>query len=428
MPFNEVILLQIQMRAGFKCEYCGRKLVPNENWEADHIIPRSKGGSNEIQNIAYSCPRCNNNKREYTSYFDPITGEFVLLFNPRVMKWEDHFSKNEITGEIIGTSKIGRATANLLFKYTKQVILPEINWPDLQDYKDSDIIIYQVINKLRISLFQNKYSFIQQTIDNINIAGEDLDLKFILEKIKLESYYARASEKNIVHGINYANILLRQYNDDYERKIQIYNILAILLQQKSTSELLLGNKQWGKYYLKKAYNLILYIAQVSDVLEQKNNYIFNMEANFRKIKWGASKYSLNLKNDIQRYHTQLKDQSKEVQFRGLKFIADLILINEKINFTFVEKIYYEVTEHIANSGYGNTYNITHSVGLRRRWWGLCFIYENSPNYELLVKDLLYWKKIEMHNEIRELKIWHQSIKVIIDNEKWEILNKIFTQY
>lgn len=73
---------------GFFCHYCGCKLVPlpyvdhpeactlverdGEYWyshnagytwaEVDHVMPRCRGGSNDLSNLVISCGRCNNSK------------------------------------------------------------------------------------------------------------------------------------------------------------------------------------------------------------------------------------------------------------------------------------------------------------------------------------------------------------------------------
>ncbi|MDH3599479.1 MAG: RNA-guided endonuclease IscB [Candidatus Tectomicrobia bacterium] len=46
-------------RAGYACAYCGAKHVP---LELEHIIPRSKGGSNAPNNLTASCVSCNQAK------------------------------------------------------------------------------------------------------------------------------------------------------------------------------------------------------------------------------------------------------------------------------------------------------------------------------------------------------------------------------
>jgi len=42
------------------CYYCKVKL--HKIWHADHVIPLSRGGSNDIHNIVIACPTCNQSK------------------------------------------------------------------------------------------------------------------------------------------------------------------------------------------------------------------------------------------------------------------------------------------------------------------------------------------------------------------------------
>lgn len=43
---------------GNKCAYCGS----TENLTIDHVVPRSKGGSDFVTNVVCSCKDCNNDK------------------------------------------------------------------------------------------------------------------------------------------------------------------------------------------------------------------------------------------------------------------------------------------------------------------------------------------------------------------------------
>jgi len=51
----------ILKRDSFACQYCGRK-APNVILEVDHIIPVSKGGSNNPSNLKTACIGCNHEK------------------------------------------------------------------------------------------------------------------------------------------------------------------------------------------------------------------------------------------------------------------------------------------------------------------------------------------------------------------------------
>lgn len=50
-------------RDAFTCLYCGRK-PPEVKLEVDHVIPRSKGGSNKYENLKTACWECNRGKSD----------------------------------------------------------------------------------------------------------------------------------------------------------------------------------------------------------------------------------------------------------------------------------------------------------------------------------------------------------------------------
>ena len=51
----------IFLRDKFVCQYCGKIHNPND-LTIDHLIPRSKGGSNSWENVVTACRKCNQKK------------------------------------------------------------------------------------------------------------------------------------------------------------------------------------------------------------------------------------------------------------------------------------------------------------------------------------------------------------------------------
>lgn len=56
---------EVFKRDGFKCAYCGQQ-PPDVVLEVDHIVPRSKGGTDAIVNLLTSCFQCNRGKSDRT--------------------------------------------------------------------------------------------------------------------------------------------------------------------------------------------------------------------------------------------------------------------------------------------------------------------------------------------------------------------------
>ena len=53
---------RIYKRDGYECVYCGSK----KELTLDHVLPKSRGGSNEWTNLVTSCMKCNRKKADKT--------------------------------------------------------------------------------------------------------------------------------------------------------------------------------------------------------------------------------------------------------------------------------------------------------------------------------------------------------------------------
>lgn len=90
--------------------------------EVDHIVPRSLGGPDVLDNLALACRSCNGAKLAATTARDPSTGHIVRLFHPRRDAWADYFRLDIDAARIEGITDIGRATvAQLKMNEWKQV-------------------------------------------------------------------------------------------------------------------------------------------------------------------------------------------------------------------------------------------------------------------------------------------------------------------
>lgn len=61
--------LNLFVRDGFTCQYCGRKqgsLKDGEILNRDHVVPRDQGGPNTWENCVTACSTCNSKKANRT--------------------------------------------------------------------------------------------------------------------------------------------------------------------------------------------------------------------------------------------------------------------------------------------------------------------------------------------------------------------------
>jgi hypothetical protein len=103
----------VRERAGRRCEYCHLPdSIVHAVFQVDHIVARQHGGSDELENLAWCCSRCNAYKGPNLSGVDADSNVVVTLYHPRQQKWEDHF---DLQGSLlIGLTPVGRTTVRLL--------------------------------------------------------------------------------------------------------------------------------------------------------------------------------------------------------------------------------------------------------------------------------------------------------------------------
>lgn len=77
-------------------------------------MPKVKGGTDHLHNLAFSCQQCNNHKYTAVEHSDPTNGRVVPLFNPRRESWAQHFAWDFSYTKIVGMTGSGRATVDRL--------------------------------------------------------------------------------------------------------------------------------------------------------------------------------------------------------------------------------------------------------------------------------------------------------------------------
>jgi 5-methylcytosine-specific restriction endonuclease McrA len=103
----------VRNRAQGRCEYCRLLQAGHEErFSVDHVVARKHRGSDDPDNLAFSCLRCNTYKGTDLSAIDPETEAVVPIFNPRRDSWNEHFLMKD--DRVVGITAIGRATAALL--------------------------------------------------------------------------------------------------------------------------------------------------------------------------------------------------------------------------------------------------------------------------------------------------------------------------
>lgn len=111
---NAATRARVRERASNRCEYCQlhQDDSPLASLHVEHIIPRSHGGPDEMENLALACIDCNLHKGPNLTGIDPDTGRVTKLFHPILHRWEEHFEWRGIY--LVGKTAIGRTTIRVL--------------------------------------------------------------------------------------------------------------------------------------------------------------------------------------------------------------------------------------------------------------------------------------------------------------------------
>jgi hypothetical protein len=88
MTITDDMREQVRRRANFACEFCGvTETDAGSELTIDHYHPRAKGGTNNLENLLYCCPRCNQYKLDYW----PAQPDDPSLWDPRRESASQHF-------------------------------------------------------------------------------------------------------------------------------------------------------------------------------------------------------------------------------------------------------------------------------------------------------------------------------------------------
>lgn len=91
MSISKRLRFEVFRRDGYACVYCGRR-APSVILEADHKVPRCRGGPDTLENLAAACWDCNRGKGP----IDPDSGEAAQKREYDQDRWQSyHFSDGE---------------------------------------------------------------------------------------------------------------------------------------------------------------------------------------------------------------------------------------------------------------------------------------------------------------------------------------------
>lgn len=92
---RDIVRKRILEKFKYKCNHCGAV----DKLEVDHIIPLSKGGRHDEDNMQILCKTCNLKKRnhiDYSQYFITNVSDDYILVNKNIIELFPYHKPNEI--------------------------------------------------------------------------------------------------------------------------------------------------------------------------------------------------------------------------------------------------------------------------------------------------------------------------------------------
>ncbi|MEN6487266.1 MAG: HNH endonuclease [Smithella sp.] len=392
------------VRAGYRCEYCKRRLG-GERFEQEHIIPISLDGADHVGNLAVACRRCNGNKGTQVEAPDPFSWQTVQLFNPRLMKWEQHF--RVLADEVFGITPIGRATAKVVFRTTPSIVAPDLAWKTLEGLANHEPL-YNFLNDLRFMRIQNRFSDLLVELNRpLPDEGAEQDqirrAQAARDFLALELLFTRARTEDIECGIKLGERLLAQTHNTCKRDIKCS--LSILYQQRATVRFTEGRSLEAYHDQSCAHNLFIegngetlapfFRARSAGDLASSLR-AFTVEHKFSSVAIGQQSI-----RDVLWLATDLKEYGDP---RYFSYLADLMLLMPPPATSHYEKARSLLEAFLEIGGYATGFDHARTITIRRRWWLLRFLLQENFSLACLRKDLDFWRSVEMFNEIRELRL------------------------
>jgi len=445
IPFSDDLRDKVFRRDGYRCVRCGAS-NKEKRLEVDHIIPISRGGTNDIGNLQTLCWECNQDK-------GPIVPDLGL-------KYDIEIKENELKT----LKRLLKENRNKLNASSDENDKIEYEYNIIQLEKDISSVSTE-LNELKIKYQEEQYA--------IRLANEDKERKEFLfkklvvklspmEKLILKEYYdlnnlsdeamlktiiEEYTENEILKAIENYKIDLRQTLD----KTITFNMLPLISSELSIND---SSKSTIINYLINNYSK----SQIDELINKVKDELFNQyAASFNNIEKIILKrhYSLNnlsdaklinyviendysideLKNTLklsyksifQEYYNQLDEYQKYlviVRFENhgnnlVDFLAKNNFSSERLK-DELKKTKLNLFNKTLNSLNYNKrsliekYSLKHSTNFDL----IDYFYKNKFSYDK-INELVELSKKDLHNEV------HQNLN---NHEMFLFENTFETEY
>lgn len=150
MSITNKVKDEVRRRYNYSCGYCGvSEIFSGAELEIEHFQPKSKGGTDEIENLIYACAKCNRNKSDY--WVDESGPDNLKLLHPLQDNLSHHITKN-YDSRLIGLTPRGWFHIRWLRLNRPQLVklrhTMQIRQAREQAYRQTQLLNEQMIHQL----------------------------------------------------------------------------------------------------------------------------------------------------------------------------------------------------------------------------------------------------------------------------------------
>jgi len=156
----------------YSCGYCGiTETDVGSEMTVDHFMPRTIGGSDELDNLVYACWKCNQFKHDFWPNQDDLTHQRRIL-HPLLDDLALHLYANEQTGQLEALTATGRFHITTLRLNRPQLVKSRLSRQLQQMLIEKQHLLEAQIDELRktISAQEQYLAVLQAQIDELRSA------------------------------------------------------------------------------------------------------------------------------------------------------------------------------------------------------------------------------------------------------------------
>jgi hypothetical protein len=206
---SEEMKQKVIARDGLKCIYCGRT-IDLDTLHIEHLMPRSKGGTEDLDNLTAACPICNTSKanRSYLDYISsPVSTNIAYSWVKAYIKSPKITSIFSIIGSILTVVAFAwtMMTSAPKDSYSSEAFVAQIEQLNTTQEGLENLLIFIKAQREDLELSQRKIEDLRTEKERLEpLVNSDREIvESIFQEQELRNIKAQKRERWIGFGLGF---------------------------------------------------------------------------------------------------------------------------------------------------------------------------------------------------------------------------------